>query len=110
MEPPIGWRSKIWLTPTFCCIVCNVELVVNVGELIINWYWLVYAELSTMFISSFITLPFTFNDELIVVTLFNVVFPETFNDELIDVASFHVVEPETFKVYTNVMLQPHINK
>ncbi len=31
--PPLGCRSKIWFYPTFCWIVCNVELVVNVVDL-----------------------------------------------------------------------------
>ncbi len=43
-----------------------------------------------------IIFPTTFNDEFIVVALFNLVFPETFNDELIVVALFNVVLPETF--------------
>ncbi len=50
----------------FCCIVCSVELVVNVGGLINNWYWLVYVDASTIFIPSFISLPFIFNELLIV--------------------------------------------
>ncbi len=54
----------------------------------------------------FITLPFTFNDELIVVALFNVVFPDTFkwfHDKLIVVASSKVVFPETFNDDTHVV-------
>ncbi len=51
-----------------------------------------------------IILPTTFNDELIVVALFNVVFPGTFNDHLhvVTVALFNVVFPDIFKVDMNV--------
>jgi hypothetical protein len=44
---------------------------------------LVYGDSSTIFIPSFIILPFTFSsyDELNGVALFNVVLPETFNDD-----------------------------
>ncbi len=37
-------------------------------------------------------IPTTFNDELIVVALFNVVYPETFNDDN------NVDSPETYKL------------
>ncbi len=42
-------------------------------------------------------LPTIFNDALIVVALFNVVFPETFNDDMHDVALFIFVVPDMFK-------------
>ncbi len=63
---------------------------------------MVYVDASTIFNPSFITLSFTFNDELIALALLNVVFPKTFNGELIVEALFNVVDPEIFKVDTNV--------
>jgi hypothetical protein len=44
-------------------------------------------------------LPTTFNDELIVVALFNVVFPDTFNDDN------NVDAPETYKLVKLVLLK-----
>ncbi len=41
--------------------------------------------------------PTTFNDEVIVVILFNVVFPETFNDDIHVVTLFNFVCLEIFK-------------
>ncbi len=49
-----------------------------------------------------IILPTTFNVELIVVELLNVVDPDTFNDDLHVVILFNVVFPEIFKVEKNV--------
>ncbi len=45
----------------------------------------------------------TFNDELIVVALFNVVFPEKINDDLHVVKLFNVVFPEKIKDDINVV-------
>jgi hypothetical protein len=56
------------------CFVDNDELIPNTDK-------------PDVFIS-----PTTFNDELIVVALFNVVFPETFNDDNT------VDAPETYKL------------
>ncbi len=50
--------------------------------------------------------PTTFNDELIVVILFNVVFPETFNDDIHVVTLFNFVFLEIFKspvIFTHVV-------
>ncbi len=66
------------------CFVDNVVLIPNTDK-------------PDVFIS-----PTTFYDELIVVTLFNVVFPDTFNDDLHVVTLLSVVLPETFKVDTHV--------
>jgi hypothetical protein len=48
-------------------------------------------------------LPDRFNDELIVVALFNVVFPDTFKDDIHVVILFNVVFPETFNDDTHVV-------
>jgi hypothetical protein len=37
-----------------------------------------------------------YNDELIVVFLFNIVIPGTLNELLIDVLLFNIIDPETF--------------
>ncbi len=48
-------------------------------------------------------LPTTFNDELIVVAWFNVVFPETFND------NNNVDDPETYKLVKLVLLKNSVD-
>jgi len=80
--PPTGWRSKTWLNPVPCLMVCIFELVVAVGGDIPNWNCPVYDEPSTILIPSFVIPPFTFNVLFIVVILFNVVGPDTFNDDI----------------------------
>jgi hypothetical protein len=49
-----------------------------------------------------VILPDRFNDELIVVALFNVVFPDTFKDDIHVVILFNVAFPEIFNVEMNV--------